>query len=124
MKKREEWNSQEVIDQMERDKKIVAAYFAKIDSSRSRKIDFQLTLDDYIKLRKKKKCYYTGVVLDEEHPGAPNGFTLDRIDSTKGYTYENTVPCANKVNQIKAVFEKDFEMAQQIIKKITKPKTK
>jgi hypothetical protein len=79
-------------------------YVKKFKNARERNIEFTLTLADLKKLLKKKTCYYTGQSLN--FTGGENVFTLDRVDSKKGYTKENTVQCAGWVNRFKnEVFE-------------------
>lgn len=71
-------------------------YVNKARNAKSRGIEFTLTLADMRKLLKTKKCFYTGqpLVFGE----VPNGFTIDRVDNTIGYTKENSVACAHWVN--------------------------
>lgn len=103
------------------EEELAKKYIGKINDARSRHIDFTLSFNDYKNLLKRTKCYYTGVTLV---PGTATGtqpdnaFTLDRKDSNVGYTKENTVPCSNRVNQIKSAFNKDIKLAEKILKKI------
>lgn len=50
-----------------------------------------------------KKCYYTGVEmsLTGSHNGDKNAFSVDRIDSSKGYIKGNIVLCTFIVNKMK-----------------------
>jgi len=58
-------------------------------------IPFELTLQDVIDIRSSGACLYCNESLS---PTAPN---LDRLDSYKGYTKENCVPCCLRCNTIK-----------------------
>lgn len=98
-------------------------YVKKFKNARERHIEFTLTLADLKKLLKKKTCYYTGETLN--FTGGRNVFTLDRIDSTKGYTKENSVQCASWVNHFKnEVFEhensKTFITRENLFKILSK----
>lgn len=80
-------------------------YLNKHRNAKERGIEFTLTLADMRKLLKKKTCHYTGEKLNFLH-GDRNKLSLDRVDSSKGYTKENTVACATWVNHWKnAVLE-------------------
>jgi hypothetical protein len=78
-------------------------YASKITNTLSRHLDFSLSFNEYKRLLKTKKCYYTGVKFSEVKGME---FSLDRIDSNVGYTKENTVPALKAINAIKnALFE-------------------
>lgn len=80
-------------------------YLNKHRNAKERGIEFTLTLADMRKLLKKKTCHYTGEKLNFLH-GDRNKLSLDRVDSSKGYTKENTVACTTWVNHWKnAVLE-------------------
>lgn len=56
-----------------------------------------------------KKCHYSGIELT---PGARPGeqqkftdFSIDRIDSSKGYIPGNVVACCRAVNEMKSYLE-------------------
>lgn len=91
---------------VERDLKLAKLYANKHCKSVERGIEFNLTFRQYEKIMSRKTCYYTGVkfkygqVDGRPHPHSP---TLDRIDSTKGYTVDNTVRCTHEVNQAKNI---------------------
>lgn len=68
--------------------------------------EFKITFDDFIKLSE-SNCYYCGAEPSEKEsdkkliyklrePWKRNG--IDRVDTTKGYTLENCVPCCTKCN--------------------------
>jgi len=58
-------------------------------------IPFEITLDDFRELRSKNICYYCQIPLSSTAPG------LDRLDSSKGYSKDNCVPCCLRCNTIK-----------------------
>lgn len=66
--------------------------------AKSRNIDFKLT-DTQIKKIISKSCFY----CSDEHS---NG--IDRIDSLKGYTENNCVPCCSICNRMKNKFTLDL----------------
>lgn len=64
----------------------------------SRNLEFNLTLDDFISITK-QPCYYCNTYYDEYLNEPFNG--VDRIDSSKGYSLNNCVPCCKLCNQMK-----------------------
>lgn len=86
---------------------IAKRFIRKADSSRDRNIPFVLSFTEYKRLLNTRKCYYTGVELVFKE-GDPNNFTLDRIDSSKGYMPGNVVACCLSINQKK----KDLTLAE------------
>lgn len=88
------------------DYKVAKKFISKAENAKKRGIKFDLTLQDVKRILKTKKCYYTHVELVDSF-GHPHHLTFDRIDSSKGYTKENTVACSDKANQLKNyLFEK------------------
>lgn len=77
-----------------------AKYLAKIRSTTDRGIEFTLTFNEYKRLLKIKRCFYTRDTLTF-HPGLPNSFSLDRIDASKGYIKGNVVACTSDMNRKK-----------------------
>lgn len=73
-------------------------FLYKKASCLERGIRFELTLRDVERLLKTKRCYYSGVPLTLDGETA---VSFDRKDSTKGYTPQNTVACAKRVNCMK-----------------------
>ena len=53
-----------------------------------------------------QKCFYTGVDLTLVTQ-QPNTISLDRLDSTKGYTVDNVVFCCSDINFMKQEFSVD-----------------
>ena len=66
--------------------------------AKHRGITFKLTLKDIQEIP--MICYYTGETLAFK-PNEWNTASLDRIDSTKGYTKENVVLCCSDINFMK-----------------------
>jgi hypothetical protein len=65
---------------------------------RSRGLEINLTLEEYRQLVEGKVCYYCG------HDRIVNsrGGSLDRVDSSKGYSIDNCVPCCYLCNVMKS----------------------
>src|SRR2546423_1176357 len=63
---------------------------------RHRNIDLYLTLGEYAALIEGKHCTYCGC------PIGRTGSGLDRVNNSKGYTPENSVPCCYRCNVMKA----------------------
>ena len=88
------------------DVQIAQKYINKSNNAMVTGKEFTLTFSDFKKLMLRKTCYYTGIKLqDSSNNKGSNSRTLDRIDSTKGYTKENTVACSHFFNQLKAITE-------------------
>ena len=104
------------------DLKIASRYISKATNAKQKNTEFTLSLTQFKKLCKTKTCYYTGIILDIENQNSPNYLTLDRIDSTIGYTKNNTVAATSCANQFKALFESgnypvSMEQAKAILTK-------
>lgn len=56
-------------------------------------------------------CTYSGVALDFELD-SPNRFSPDRVDSSKGYTEDNVVPCSIRINRLKSDMSVDEFIAR------------
>lgn len=65
--------------------------------------EFTITIDEFLNqwANQNGKCYYTGLNLNYK-PKLDNSFSVDRIDSSMGYTKENTVFCITWVNSMKS----------------------
>ena len=68
-------------------------------SAKSRGIDFTLTIEEF-KIFWQKACEYCGDSIET--------ISLDRIDSSKGYTLGNVVPCCSVCNFMKLDHTKEF----------------
>lgn len=71
-------------------------------SAKKRKLEWSLTLKDIEKMLKDQngRCYYTGLPL-VLGPNSRYTISLDRSDSTQGYTLSNVVLCCTFVNLAK-----------------------
>lgn len=69
---------------------------------RRAKVSFELTKEDFSFLTK-MNCHYCGIkpsqVISRDGDYVYNG--VDRIDSSKGYTMDNVVPCCGVCNKMK-----------------------
>lgn len=74
--------------------------------------DFAISLEEYDKLTTEKPCYYCG--KNEGRCG------LDRVDSSKDYSFENCVPCCIVCNRMKTNMNKNkfFEQIKMIYNNI------
>ena len=72
-----------------------------INDSKNRKLENNLTVDDINEMFNKQDglCYWFKIPLipskDKKHPQQPS---LDRLDSSKGYTRDNVVLCCYSAN--------------------------
>lgn len=90
---------------IEIDIKFMKCYEHKYHSSLERNIEFKLTFAQFKKLLKTKHCFYTGkpLIYDFGITDKPfNHVSLERLDSSKGYTKENTVAVCHGLNQLRA----------------------
>ena len=68
----------------------------------SRKLEYSITEKEIKEILEKQnyKCVYTGRDL-EINPTSPDTVSMDRVDSTKGYTKDNVVMCTSAANMAK-----------------------
>lgn len=66
-----------------------------IRQAKIRNLEWTLTFEDYSMLID-NRCYYCKGLLN------PMGVSLDRTDSSQGYTIENCVPCCRNCNVLKS----------------------
>lgn len=100
-------------------------------SATSRNIEFDLSFETVKHLMTRTNCYYTGVKFEDEGKLA---FSVDRVDSRKGYVEGNVVSCTVDINskksnlshdEIKMLYEKVKEfLAPQIAIEKKKPRRK
>ena len=100
-------------------------------SATSRNIEFDLSFETVKHLMTRTNCYYTGVKFEDEGKLA---FSVDRVDSRKGYVEGNVVSCTVDINskksnlshdEIKMLYEKVKEfLAPQIATEKKKPRRK
>lgn len=89
----------------------VNSYQIRQHNATARGVWFDISFSEYRQLREQKKCFYTGIdlLLTDEIPTKektpPEMWTLDRVDSTKGYTMDNVVVCSHAANMMKNSFE-------------------
>lgn len=86
-------------------------YNSIISNAKKRGISFDLSLDEINTkfLEQNKKCYYTGLdigFLDEilENNNRTNSASVDRIDSSKGYSVDNIRLVHKDINKMKNIF--------------------
>ena len=79
-----------------------ARYYKEyINSAIKRNYEFLLNFEEFSELVI-KPCYYCQYYKESETNG------IDRVDNSKGYTKENTVPCCEKCNNMKNVYHPHF----------------
>jgi len=71
-------------------------------SANSRNIEFSLSFKKLKSLLSTKRCYFTNNLLDFDNSEHPNYHSLDRLDSSKGYTDDNVVACGRLFNMRKS----------------------
>lgn len=96
--------------------RVACKYRNKLENAARRGLEFTLTLTSVSNLLKAKKCFFTGLPLDE------NTLTFDRVDNSKGYIQGNTVACHKEVNAFKATMENpetlvNLELVSKMVKK-------
>lgn len=97
------------------DVRLAELYLYKFQSCQERGIEWALSLSDLKRLMKRKKCAYSGLAFDNGNMRA----TLERIDSSQGYTKENTIVVGRKFNHIKGMlFENPRNSLSSSIKEI------
>jgi hypothetical protein len=95
---------------IEKELKLMQCYKNKYHSSVDRGVEFKLTFPQFKTLMKAKHCYYTDRELHHEF-GVPsqektfNQVSLERLDSSRGYTKQNTVPVCHGMNQLRSKLE-------------------
>src|SRR3990167_6506916 len=92
------------------------AFMAYKRGAKERGIEFNLTRDEFMSFWQ-KPCHYTG------RPIAKIG--VDRIDSEKGYSPENVVPCCYEVNIAKMTTGADtfIQMCREVVTVADRSKT-
>lgn len=78
-----------------------------------RNLQFDLTFDEFVKICN-LPCYYSGIekslkINRKDLFGYWECNGIDRLDNSKGYTIENSVPCSSIINMMKGTLsEKEF----------------
>ena len=89
------------------DLEIANRYLKRATNAAKRGVPFNLSFYGFKKLITRKKCAYSGVVMQlaigEKQEW--NTLTIDRVDSTKGYDDDNCVSCCYFLNELKGRFE-------------------
>ena len=75
------------------------SYCNKVQSSKDRGIDFELSLNNWKNLSEKKVSEYTGRVFDNSKD---NESSIERKFALDGYTESNTIVCTAKENSVKS----------------------
>lgn len=100
--------------------KILAWFYNDLKrGAKVRNLEFLLTKEDLSSIFEKQEynCYYSGIQLEiclYHHKNRSEGrinttASIDRLDSTKGYTVDNIVFCHKKINIMKgAILEREF----------------
>ena len=86
-------------------------------SAASRGNEFSLTRHDFVEMWEKQSglCVYTGIEM-ELQPGTLLSVSVERIDSSIGYTKANTVLCCNAVNRMKTDLDAEvfFDLCRSV----------
>lgn len=93
------------------DIQIAHRYVAKIESAKSKGIDFSLSFCEFKRLMFTQRCRISRVLLtDSVGRGGTllqTDRTIDRIDASKGYETGNVMAVCHGVNNFKSRFEGD-----------------
>lgn len=92
--------TKELREQIDFDMKVLKKFQSIRSSAQNRNKEFGLTLKEIAKLMKTKRCFFTGVELNNIS-GDKHKLTFDRVDNDKGYVVGNVVACTHEFNQIK-----------------------
>lgn len=77
-------------------------------SAKRRNIDFSLTMTDLYNLSFPLTCPILGIPLYFNRGSeCDNSYSIDRIDSSKGYSIDNIIVVSNRVNKLKSNATKD-----------------
>ena len=98
-----------VSDRLAWERFVVKTWHHYEKSASNRRLTFDLTIHKLSKELKKKTCPFLGIKLlsrfgyiaVDGEPTPDNLATLDRIDSSLGYTDENTIICSMRANSVK-----------------------
>lgn len=104
-------------------------YFQYQQKAKKRNNEFNISFEDFDKMIQ-QNCYYCGqapeahkgdlIRLQEKEPFKRNG--IDRVDSNKGYTLDNIVPCCTMCNFAKLHYS--IDEFSEWLKKLYKYQTK
>jgi hypothetical protein len=95
-------------------------YLCRIrNRAKNHDIFFEITCNDLETkyLEQNGQCYYTGKTFEKKATKSDNDISVDRIDSSKGYTIDNIVLCLPSINFAKQSLSHDdfIKMCGQVI---------
>lgn len=101
------------------DDDVVRVYIGKKDHAKHKDIYFALTLQSIRNMLGATKCHFSGLPLNRQT------FSIDRVNSNKGYIIGNVVACHSMINNIKGTIENPasvltFDMMLKVMKKCKK----
>lgn len=98
------------MDTVQFDKMVAQYYVNKVQSCRTREIEFNLTFTQVKNMLRAKKCQYTGVTLTKSTSSSqlPTDVTIERIDPSKAYETGNVCAVSYAANQAKSAFDKIY----------------
>lgn len=88
--------------------RVVARKFCnKMDSAKTRNLEFNLSFAQFRALYTRTNCAYTGIpmVIGIDSQQANNELTVERVNNLKGYVAGNVIAVCKAANSIKSVFE-------------------
>ena len=102
--------------------------YNELKNHRRKDVEFTLTFDEFLNLISNPECKYCGVKLEYHEHSRTNGIhntrahQLDRKDNSKGYTFDNVVPCCWECNRLKSdrFTYDEFLLLSPILKEIIK----
>lgn len=104
---------------------IVKRFNAAKNRAKSRNIEFNITRDFLIELYRRQNglCYYSNIEMKDtignrnRNNNDPYSLSIERVDSTRGYTKDNIVLCCSVINIMKNGLSKEEFLS--ICRKIT-----
>jgi hypothetical protein len=100
-------------------------YYSLSKRAEKANLEFALTVEDIIELCAASKCPLLGIPLRVAHESQgkglqPNAPSIDRVDSTKGYTKDNVWVISHRANTIKnsATWQELYQIALNLKTKI------
>jgi len=86
---------------------VARKYRDKVTSSKTRNIEFKLSLNEFRQLLMRKNCAYTGIPLTLHTQGNQSNtdLSIERVDNSRGYVKGNVISVCHAANNIKSVFE-------------------
>ena len=101
--------------------RVTSRYSAYRTNANKHQREFDLTLEEFDDITK-QPCYYCGGYNGEFQGVSFSG--IDRIDSDKGYTKDNIIPCCGTCNRMKNNLSQEFwiQHMQKILNHLTNNK--